>query len=325
MRLGSLFFSIVSFLLVLVIHSAAWAEDVVYLKDGSIIHGTITEEVPGVSIKIETKDENVFVYKMALVQKITHSKPAAEESDNSDNSGNSENTAVKRAAPAPKNKVNTVKNDSHAKFNKFGFLLNGGFWGPGVYDEFNSDLESATGSTAYDYLPGFIKGGVGLGWFTNNFGLKWNFQISLQPNDYSTDWYYGGYYAGTTTEDTFIFIGGTELEADIDFDNITNKDNVNSFYIPLIVGIWDVEYNISDEYGSEDFTATTADFGSGIGFRGFDSSNLVWDFQCVYRASSRGNYLEDPNGIKIPLVNGKYIDADVSGLDLNFTIGFLMQ
>ncbi len=45
-------------------------EDVLYLKNGSIIHGVIIEQVPNESIKIKTKDNNVFVYKMDEVLKI---------------------------------------------------------------------------------------------------------------------------------------------------------------------------------------------------------------------------------------------------------------
>jgi hypothetical protein len=46
-------------------------EDVVYLKDGTIIRGQIIEQVPNVSIKVQTKDGSVFVYKMEDVLKIT--------------------------------------------------------------------------------------------------------------------------------------------------------------------------------------------------------------------------------------------------------------
>lgn len=45
-------------------------EDVVYLKNGSIIHGIIIEQVPNVSIKIKSGD-NVFFYKLEEVEKIT--------------------------------------------------------------------------------------------------------------------------------------------------------------------------------------------------------------------------------------------------------------
>ena len=46
-------------------------EDVVYLKNGSIIHGIIIEQIPNQSIKIQTRDGNVFVYKIDEVEKMT--------------------------------------------------------------------------------------------------------------------------------------------------------------------------------------------------------------------------------------------------------------
>jgi hypothetical protein len=46
-------------------------EDVVYLKNGSIIHGTIIEQVPGKTLKIKTHDGNIFVYSLDEVEKMT--------------------------------------------------------------------------------------------------------------------------------------------------------------------------------------------------------------------------------------------------------------
>ena len=46
-------------------------QDVVYLKNGSIIRGTIIEQVPNKSIKIETADRSVFVYQMDEIEKLT--------------------------------------------------------------------------------------------------------------------------------------------------------------------------------------------------------------------------------------------------------------
>ncbi|HET9869736.1 MAG TPA: hypothetical protein VFR02_04450, partial [bacterium] len=227
------------------------------------------------------------------------------------------------AAPAP---VATPEpSDPSAKFDKFAFTLNGGFWAPNTTKQFNDDLEAGTGDSSLDYLPGWFKFGMGFNWLTNGFGLKWNIQGSLQPNNYTTDWYYGGYYAGTTEQDTYILYFGSELEADICFDGVINKDNVTSFYIPLIVGVWSVDWNYQDSGGNAlDYTNTTTDFGTGIGVRGFDSSKFLWDFQLVYRWSARGNYLQDAYGDQISYVNGGSIDANVSGLDLNCTIGFML-
>jgi len=50
--------------------SAQQLDDVVYLKNGGIVRGTIIEQVPGISIKLQTKDGNVFVYQMDEIEKI---------------------------------------------------------------------------------------------------------------------------------------------------------------------------------------------------------------------------------------------------------------
>jgi hypothetical protein len=57
--------------------AAAFAQDmidVVYLKNGSIIRGTILELVPERSVKIETRDGSVFVYQMTEVDRIAKEK-----------------------------------------------------------------------------------------------------------------------------------------------------------------------------------------------------------------------------------------------------------
>lgn len=45
-------------------------QDVVYLKNGSIIRGMVVEQVPGKSIKVKTADGSVFVYAMDEVERI---------------------------------------------------------------------------------------------------------------------------------------------------------------------------------------------------------------------------------------------------------------
>lgn len=49
-------------------------KDVVYLKSGSMVKGIIIEQVPNVSLKIQTNDGSIFVYKMEEVEKITKEK-----------------------------------------------------------------------------------------------------------------------------------------------------------------------------------------------------------------------------------------------------------
>lgn len=62
-------------IVLLVISAASYSQnqmqDVVYLKNGSIIRGMIIEQIPNETIKIETADRNVFVYNFEEIEKIT--------------------------------------------------------------------------------------------------------------------------------------------------------------------------------------------------------------------------------------------------------------
>ncbi len=60
--------------------------DTVYLNDGSVIHGFIVEETPGVSLSIKTKSGNIFTYQMADVAKITHAAKTKNNNAAADNS-----------------------------------------------------------------------------------------------------------------------------------------------------------------------------------------------------------------------------------------------
>ncbi len=53
--------------------------DVVYLKNGSIIRGMIIEQVPNKSIKIQTSDNNIFVYQIDEIEKMTREQVAGSE------------------------------------------------------------------------------------------------------------------------------------------------------------------------------------------------------------------------------------------------------
>lgn len=52
-------------------------QDVVYMKNGSIIRGDIIEMVPGETVKIMTADGSVFVHDFADVEKFTKEQPTS--------------------------------------------------------------------------------------------------------------------------------------------------------------------------------------------------------------------------------------------------------
>ncbi len=67
-------FILVMCLTAFVMTSTAFAqqmEDVVHLKNGGLIRGTIIEQIPGESLKIQTRDGNIFVYMMDEIAKMS--------------------------------------------------------------------------------------------------------------------------------------------------------------------------------------------------------------------------------------------------------------
>lgn len=68
--------------------------ETVYLKNGSIINGIIVEQIPNESLKIKTKDGNLFVFQMDEVAKITKDVPTyfSRTSDDSGSMGNYNST-----------------------------------------------------------------------------------------------------------------------------------------------------------------------------------------------------------------------------------------
>lgn len=65
------FLSLLMFALIATVaYGQSTYQDVVYLKNGSIIRGQIFEQIPNETIKIETADKSVFVYAMDEVEKM---------------------------------------------------------------------------------------------------------------------------------------------------------------------------------------------------------------------------------------------------------------
>ena len=67
-------FILLTCLTAFVVTSPAFAqqmEDVVHLKNGGLVRGIIIEQIPGESLKIKTRDGNVFVYTMDEIAKMS--------------------------------------------------------------------------------------------------------------------------------------------------------------------------------------------------------------------------------------------------------------
>jgi hypothetical protein len=122
-------------------------EDVVHLKNGSVIRGIIVEQVPNESLKIETRDGNIFVYQMDEVEKMT------------------KETTTSRSPRAGRSTVNRVTREQKFKeFNKpqgyLGIVEVGGGLGLGNYAAQRASVSVING---YRFFPQFAVGiGVGL-------------------------------------------------------------------------------------------------------------------------------------------------------------------
>jgi len=160
-------------------------EDVVYLKNGSLIRGTIMEQIPGETIKIQTRDGNLLVYKMSEVLKIT-----------------------KEARPVPVTKPavpgKTKPAASGYLFNPLGFLQ----FGPTFELEFASSPTFVWGPRVrYDSL-GLLNHVAGIIDYEDismaNFAFGGGFKAFFLKNDTLNHFYLGGaveYGMGTGYDD----------------------------------------------------------------------------------------------------------------------------
>lgn len=53
-------------------------QDVIYLKNGGIMRGTITEIIPEKSVKLQTRDGNIYVFEMGEIERIRREESPAE-------------------------------------------------------------------------------------------------------------------------------------------------------------------------------------------------------------------------------------------------------
>ena len=134
-------------------------QDVVYLKNGSIVRGIIVEQVPNVSLKIQTFDGSTFVFNIADVEKMT-----------------------KEQAISPKAyNINTPKAVSEKSPGLAGFLS---FLVPGIGQFYNG--ESKKGWTDLGvYIGGYALCCVGAGVMSNAYSYYAG-EYHFQETTYNT-------------------------------------------------------------------------------------------------------------------------------------------
>ncbi len=138
---------VILILMAFVVNVVAFAQtyqEVVYLRNGSVIRGVIVEQIPNVSLKIQTADGSIFAYQMDEVEKITKELAVT--------STKSRNTSAFAA------------NGYKMKSGYRGFVDIGYFYGGSGSVE--GDVVALSTTHGYQILPSlFVGAGVGLDFY----------------------------------------------------------------------------------------------------------------------------------------------------------------
>lgn len=119
----------------------AQMQEVVYLKNGSVIRGTIIEQVPNQSIKIQTIDGSIFIYNFDEVEKLTKEMPH-------------------------KNQANTNLSNKYDITGYRGFVDLGYTFGFGNWGENRVEINTSHGYQFNQYI--YVGGGTGVHYYTSS-------------------------------------------------------------------------------------------------------------------------------------------------------------
>lgn len=128
--------------------------EIVYLKNGSVVRGVVIEQVPGVSLKIQTSDGSIFAYQMSDVEKITKEMVGNNRGSFNNNNDSFNNNSSFFKIDQPGNKR------GYKGFLDFGYTV-----GVGDFEEDRIEFSTSHG---YQFDSYFYAGvGVGLSYFTD--------------------------------------------------------------------------------------------------------------------------------------------------------------
>lgn len=120
-------------------------KEVVYLKNGSIINGIIIEQIPNESLKLQTADGSIYVYKMSEVERITKEATTLKYNEFSSN-------------PMAHNTYSIAK--GYKGFVDLGYAIGVGDWGLD-----RVEISTAHGYQFNPYL--FVGAGFGVNYYTD--------------------------------------------------------------------------------------------------------------------------------------------------------------
>jgi len=156
LKRGLLGLALVCFLVTSAI--AQQMQDVVYLKNGSIIRGMIVEQIPNISVKIQTKDGSVFVCKVEDIEKITkeYERGTTPPIPPKDNDQKKEPASEKESFhPIAEGKLSELANDAKGmkKWRWVSYILGGTSIGMGIYGLRQDDNDIESRDTVHSRSP----------------------------------------------------------------------------------------------------------------------------------------------------------------------------
>ena len=150
--------------------SAQQLEDVVYLKNGSVVRGVILEQIPGKSLKIQTAGGSLFVYQMAEIEKMT--KEGVKNQLSAKTEAVTHSSKAKKAvdwSPKYKGEINVGYAITGDKFKfEYDYETSDGEYGNEVLGKYTTILSRPLFETVHGIEIGpyfFVGAGVGLQYY----------------------------------------------------------------------------------------------------------------------------------------------------------------
>lgn len=239
--------------------------EILYLKNGSEIHGVILEIIPNQTVKIQTKDKSIFVFKMDEVDKIIKEPKPQAETYQYQVYQPSQDDLVKQEPTYP------FKNKGYTNFTKIGILGLSSFNVQEINGYlFNPHLFLGLG-LSYDYYRGDALNFLANGIFDDGSSSS-NDQVSTFLPVFVDFRYFAG--EGRSSFMSFVDLGYSAL---LDATDATNTNQSSSDYKVDGGGLY---------------------FCPGIGMRVYASKNfgLVFDFGLKFQNYSAKEYTYSYNG-----------------------------
>jgi hypothetical protein len=227
--------------------------DVVYLKNGSVIKGTIVETIPEKSIKIETADGNLFVYNLSDIEKLTKEPVVAPTKESKPvvmplGDDNQRSNETQRSYESPRSYESQSSSEgSGPKFSIFGGLAIplGDF-----AKKLGSDSSAGGAKTGWSAGIQFVTGGT-IGWIIE--GSYAQNKIDFPTSDLPAGKYN---YTGWTS---ILALTGIKIGTD-------NSSGTNFFIAPLVGALFgkspSLDFTPPGSSASQNITSSA----SGTGF-----------------------------------------------------------